>query len=389
MKKINPYHYALIDSLLIPKNGSETWDDLTSQNAHHRSHLDQRIERLGKRVLAKILPILSLKVNKRPIFTWNQLKALQAEYSLPVDTDAEDYDPWDHAHQPQELTLMLALAANERPGNVDWQSFSDIFESLDEQDRSDMAAIFAEMYGVDIPQLLDTSTELWETPLKIQDLPATRSILGRDFHEIAEGKWRRVDLELKQFKIHLLQRCESYDEEERETTYYIAHNLVGCAATLEGAIEVAARIQDKLIARYEIDNRGVSFLVNEDYRAIQITDTKGNVRLYGALMKDITQRSGIACSIPYVTQWQHPIERSQVDQVKQQIKALCAEASEESRWDNHSTAQDLRSSARKLELQLPSENHDSYADQEALRRTMIKIGNHQQAGSLLGRDLGL
>lgn len=390
MHKISPYHYPLITSRLATTTGMELFDELTSNNASFRTRLDPLIERIGPTVLNRVLPLLSLSINDKPVYTWAKLKEMQKAHHVPLDVDYEEEDPWDIAGRPTELTMMLTIAFSARPKAADWNTLQRLHEGLDGSDRADLKALFSAFYGVDLDKLFDTTTALWAVPEQIQDIPQARDILGQQFVQIGEAQWKRTDRVVNAYKVFLVESYVEYDDEDGSSQRCLDHVQVGCAATLEGAIEISAKILDKISVEYAIDENRRLVRTGPDYRTLQIVNKEGCTVLKAALKEGPEKVQGSdskACE--YHAQWIHPHAPGEVDQVNEKIKALYREAADESRWDNYSTAQSLRKQAAALESRLPSEKYDAYAAQDALRKTMARIGNNRQSASLLGVDLGL
>jgi len=390
MQKISPYRYPLINSFLTAKTSMDLWDELSKNKPEHRTRLDPLIERIGPTVLNRVLPMLSLSINDQPIHTWAKLKELQKVHHMPLQVDHEDEDPWNIAGRPVELTMMLTIAFSAIPKAVDWNTLQSLYESLGASDRNDLAMLFDEYYGVDMNSLFDTSAYLWAEPEKVEDIPGSRDILGQQFVQIEDTKWKRVDRVVNAHKVYLVKAFNDYDEEDRSSRVCLEHVQVGCAATLEGAIEVAAKIVDQIPLTYRLDRDGFVERESADYRVLKICGQDGTTLLSAKLKEpDAPKLSTESTANLYDALWSFPYARNEVEEVKARIKDLYAEASEESRWDNFSTAQGLRKKAEAMERRLPSEKHDSYALQNTLRKIMARIGNDRQATALLGVDLGL
>jgi len=365
-------------------------DDLVSNQAPMRTKHDALIERIGPTVLNRVLPLLSVSINNKPVYTWSRLKEIQKENHMPLQVEPEDEDPWDVIGRPIELTMLLRMAFSDKPKAVDWNTLQALYEGLSVSERTDLSALFEEFYEVDLNTLFSTEDALWAEPEKIQDISKLHDILGQQFVQIADTKWKRADLVVNKHKVYLVECYTDYDEEDRTSRQCTSHIQVGCAATLEGAIEVSAKILDKISAQYDVDEYGRLMRTTPDYRALQICGENGLLMLRATLKEskpnEISKTSKTAL---YDVQWIHPFSPSEIGQVKAQIQELNNEASQESRWDNFSTAKALRREADLLESRLPSEKFDSYAAQDTLRKTMAKIGDSRQSAALLGVDLGL
>lgn len=389
MQKISPYHYPLITSRLATTTGVDLYDEVTSNKTSFRTRLDPLIERIGPTVLNRVLPLLSLSINDKPIYTWSKLKEMQKAHHTPLDVDPDDADPWDIAGRPTELTMMLTIAFSARPKAADWNTLQSLYESLNDSDRADLSTLFSAFYGIHLEKLFDTSNSLWAAPEVIQDIPQARDILGQQFVQTGESQWKRADRVVNAHKVFLAESYTDHDDEDGSSKRRIHHIQVGCAATLEGAIEVSAKILDQISIQYVNDGGGRLAWSGPDYRALQIVNEEGVAVLKAALEEGPEKEEGGSLAREYHARWIHPYAPSEIDQVQEKVKALYREAGEESRWDNYSTAQSLRKQAAALESRLPSEKYDAYEAQDALRKTMARIGNNRQSASLLGVDLGL
>lgn len=390
MQKISPYHYPLITSRLSTTTGMDLHDEVTSNKTSFRTRLDPLIERIGPTVLNRVLPLLSLSINDKPIYTWAKLKEMQKAHHTPLDVDPDDADPWDIAGRPTELTMMLTIAFSEKPRAADWNTLQRLYEGLDGSGRADLDALFSAFYGVDLVKLFDTTNALWAVPEQIQDIPQARDILGQQFVQTGEAQWKRADRVVKKHRVFLVESYYEHDDEDGSSERVLAHVQVGCAATLEGAIEVAAKILDKVCLRYELDKDGNFELKTPDYRALKIFGEDSSALLTAKLVEPLTRNQSIETEeFRYEAKWRHPYAKNEVEEVKAKIADLRREASLESGWDNYDTSNRLSKQAQALENSLPSEKHDSYAIQDTLRKTMAKIGSDRQSTALLGLDLGL
>ncbi|AXH60076.1 hypothetical protein [Pseudomonas amygdali] len=388
MQKISPYHYPLITSRLTTTNQMDLWDELSSNKASFRERLDPLIERIGPTVLNRVLPLLSLSINGKPIYTWAKLKEIQKAHHTPLDADHED--AWDIDARPTELTMLLTIAFSARPRAADWNTLQRLHEGLNASDRADLNVLFSAFYGVGLDKLFDTTNALWTQPEQIQDIPQARDILGQQFVQTGQAQWKRADRVVNKHRVFLVESYYEHDDEDGSSERVLAHVQVGCAATLEGAIEVAAKILDKITLRYKLDKAGHLEQETPDYRALKIYGEEKSALLSAKLVNPLAGKDPVETKeYRYEAQWRHPCAKNEVEGIKAKIAELRSEAAEESRWDNFDTSNRLSKQAQVLEKRLPSEKHDSYAIQDVLRKTMAKIGNDRQSTALLGVDLGL
>ncbi len=260
---------------------------------------------------------------------------------------------------------------------------------LNEDEADFVVRIFEMMFNVKINMLFDKPRCLWEIPEKIAELNNLCHSGGNDFIEIKKGVWQRVDIAVRSFNVTLIKDVGVVDDEDYSTRYYRKHSIVGCAATIEGAIEIASKIIPQLKAEYVVNHEGVPSRVNDECLELQIKDRKGEVLLRAKLYEPDVQALNQDCTVNYEAEWIEPIPAESLEKVEEKIKSLNSQAGFESSWDNYATAQGLRRSAEQLKERLPSKNYDSYELQRILRQTLSVVGDTKQVRNLLEMDLSL
>lgn len=385
--KINPYHYLVIDSRLEVTSGQDL-EDMLAGMEHVPDFDNALIEHSA--VLDQVLPHLGLHYGSMPIKSYATLDLIKSNNDLKrmeAINDEESYlEPY---HFPIRLTEILLEISQKKPKHANWSKFVEVLLDLKDEQASFLGDIFEMMYKVKLNSLFDKPKGLWETPIKIDELKSLSHSNGNDFLEIKDGVWKRVDLAVSSFNVTIVKMAWIHDEEDYSTRSYKKPFLVGCAATIEGAIEIASRILPQLKAEYDANQEGVPCRINDEYLEMHIKDRKGEVLLSARLTEPERQVCNHAYSVNYEAEWVEPIPAEKVSAVEAEIKELYSNAGLESGWDNYSTAQQLRSSAQRLQDRLPSKNYDTYALHRLLRSTFSHLGDNQQTRNLLIQDLSL
>lgn len=388
---INPYHYPVIDARLEPARNQDLYERMMSTDASSRTSIDAPLTRLSEPVMDRVLAILSLSYDRSQLRSWTDVLAIQASNAKQPASPQEA--EWEEDPPPTELSLILTIAAAQSRNRGDWHALQLIVQALSEDQRQDLSSVFSYLYGITLDNLFLPPKGLWACPRSEIDLPEMRNILGRDFAHLGDGKWKRVDLCVQNFKVFLIEGQVEYDEEDGSSRYAKRGYQVGCAATPEGAIDVASQILPRLYATYRKVSDGFHTIDGPDKIALRIQDCRGEVLLAADLSEQ--PAPGLQGGVPdtyrvgYDATWQQPVPLDQVESTIQKIQKLESDASEESRWDNFSSAQNLRKEAAALKAKLPSKNYDLYALQLTLRQTLARLGDHKQASRLLSSDLGL
>lgn len=388
---INPYHYPVINARLDPLRNEDLYERMMSSDGTSRTSIDAPLTRLAEPVMDRVFAILSLSYDGSQLRSWTDVLAIQASNAKQPASpqDAE----WEEGPLPTELSLILTIAASQSRNRGDWHALQLFVQALSEDQRQDLSSVFSYLYGVTLDSLFLPPKGLWACPRPEIDLPEVRKILGRDFAHLGDGKWKRVDHCVQNFKVILIEGQVEYDEEDRSSRYAKRGYQVGCAATPEGAIEVVSQILPRLYAAYRKTSDGFHTIEGPDKIALRIQDCRGEVILAADLSEQPAPRlqGGVPDNykVGYEATWQQPVPLDQVESTIQKIRALESEATEESRWDNFSSAQNLREEAAELKAKLPSKNYDVYALQLTLRQTLARLGDHKQASRLLSSDLGL
>jgi hypothetical protein len=385
--KINPYHYPVIDGRLEITSGQELEDFLSGVN--DAPELDQALA-LSADTLDKIFPLLGLHYHEIAIKSYSTLEIIRSNNHVKraeALNDEEYYlEPY---HFPITLTEILLETSTKKPKHPNWSKFVEVYLELKDEQAKLVSDIFEMMYKVRLNTLFDKPKGLWETPCKIDELKSLSHSSGNDFIEVNKGVWKRVDIAVKSFHVAILKRVWITDEEEYSTRSYKKSLVVGCAATIEGAIEVASRILPQLKAVYDANQEGVPSRMNDEYLEMHIKDRKGEILLTARLTEPEQQVCNHAYSVNYEAEWVEPIPAEHIEIVENEIKSLYSQAGVESGWDNYSTANGLRQAAQTLKDRLPSKNYDSYELHRLLRSTLSQIGDNQQSRNLLIQDLSL
>jgi hypothetical protein len=385
--KINPYHYPVIDSRLEAASGQDLEDMLAG--VEDVPDFENALAEYSD-VLDQVLPHLGLHYGSMPIKSYAALELIKSNNQLKrieVLNDEDSYlEPY---HFPIRLTEILLETSQKKPKHANWSKFVEVLLDLEDEQASFLGDIFEMMYKVKLNSLFDKPKGLWETPVKIDELKSLSNSNGNDFLEIKDGVWKRVDLAIRSFNVTIVKMVWIHDEENYSTGSYKKPFIVGCAATIEGAIEIASRILPQLKAVYEANQEGVPSRMNDEYLEMYIQDRKGEILLTAMLTEPERQVCNHAYSVNYEAEWLEPIPAEHIEIVESEIKSLNSQAGFESGWDNYSTAVGLRKAARALNARLPSKNYDTYALHRLLRSTFSLLGDNQQTRNLLIQDLSL
>lgn len=384
--KLNPYHYPIFDNRLTTLYRGDLEEILDGSTNIDMNGLNEAIVRQAS-ILDKVFKILHCRYNNVEIASFDCLRKIQAQNVINRKVEEPDY--WTDLENPIDLASIMMVIACTKPKNTNWSAFRELHLSLNKEQASDLALIFDIIYQTNLDNLFDEPKGLWEFPQKIDELKEQIRANGVGFLKTGDGKWKRTDLAIKNFHVSIIKKKEEYDDETDELKCYKKSSVVGCAATFEGAIEVASRVISRLKAKYEVDNEGMSVRVNNECIELHIKDSNGEVLLRANLKEESADNYYSSFSVGYEAEWVEVIPRNNVEYALEKIKQLIDEASEESRWDNYYTADNLRKAAQNIRDRLPSKNYDSYKLHEKLRYTLGVLGDNKQTRKLLIQDLSL
>lgn len=224
LKKLSPYHYALLSKRLGEYHYTPR-DDGTHPLREEEPVLDRWIE------------LLNLKHEEVQISCVSELLRAVA---TPLHRDEEGTAPADK--DPMVFLIHRLIDSQHR---IDWQAYVDFYHGLAPTDQDKIEAVFKALMAFDHAEFLNPRDPVWTIPEQMHDLSRSATTILLNTEKRAE----RIQETLR-FRVCMSSYYQERDE-DGDWCEAIEIHLIGVAATVEAAIEIAVKgIQKFVLVRY-------------------------------------------------------------------------------------------------------------------------------------------